>query len=138
MVDFFDLNEISAENAKITVENYYNYMINEFSYQSKYFKADLIEYFGYFTSSNNVPYTTSNTASSHNKSHQECVENLIQGLQLLFNSINNYFETIYLNLYTKMEKLDSSPNILKSFETFSSVAINFNMICQFHQDMKDH
>jgi hypothetical protein len=138
MVDFFDLDKISAENAKITVENYYKHMINEPTHQSTYFKADLIEYFGCFTSSNSVPYTTSNTASSHNKSHQECVKNLIQGLQPLSNSVNNYFETTYPNLYTKMKKLDLGPNVPKSFGAFPSAAINFNVICQFHRDMKDH
>ena len=37
-----------------------------------------------------------------------------------------------------MKKLDLGPNVPKSFGAFPTVGINFNSICQFHRDLKDH
>jgi hypothetical protein len=37
-----------------------------------------------------------------------------------------------------MKKLDLGPNVPKSFGAFPTVAVNFNIISQFHQDLKDH
>ena len=85
-----------------------------------------------------MPYTTANTTSSHCKEHQECVQNLIQGLQPISGSVNKHLETTYPVYYSKMKKLDLGPNAPKSFGAFPTAAINFNIICQFHRDMKDH
>ncbi|CAG8533887.1 9616_t:CDS:2 [Acaulospora morrowiae] len=74
------------------------------------FKSDLIEHFGY----------------------------LIKGLQPLSRSVNKYLETTYSVLYSKMKKLDLGPNAPKSFGVFPTVSVNFNIICQFYRDLKDH
>ncbi|CAG8641227.1 8033_t:CDS:2 [Paraglomus brasilianum] len=138
VVDFFNIDKVSARKSEAVVDKYCKHMFDDPTHQSKNFKTDLIEHFGCFADSNNLPYTTSNTASSHHKAHMECVKSLIQGLQPLSNSVNNYFEATYPNLYTKMKKLDLGPNVPKSFGAFPTVAINFNIICQFHRDLKDH
>ncbi|CAG8584859.1 4985_t:CDS:2, partial [Acaulospora colombiana] len=101
-------------------------------------KKQLWTEFALWAYSNNIPYTTSNTTSSHHKAHLKCVKGLIQGLQPLSNSINNYLENTYPALYNKLKKLDLGPNVSKSFGAFPTVTINFNVICQFHRDMKDH
>ncbi|CAG8841047.1 7709_t:CDS:1, partial [Gigaspora margarita] len=44
----------------------------------------------------------------------------------------------YPILYTKMKKLDLGPNVPKSFGGFPTMVINFNAICKFHRDPKDH
>jgi hypothetical protein len=139
IVDFFDLdNQIAVEDARIAVDQYYQHTLSVKSHQSKQFKKDLIEHFGGFADSNNMPYTTANTTSSHCKEHQKCVQNLIQGLQPISGSVNKHLETTYPVYYSKMKKLDLGPNAPKSFGAFPTAAINFNIICQFHRDMKDH
>jgi hypothetical protein len=37
-----------------------------------------------------------------------------------------------------MRKIDLGSNVPKSFGAFPTVSINFNSICQFHRDLKDH
>lgn len=139
MVDFFDLdNQMVAEDARIVVDQYYQHTLINTSHQSKQFKENLIEYFGGFADSNNLPYTTANTISSHCEDHQKCVQDLIQGLQPISGSVNKYLETTYPVYYSKMKKLDLGPNVPKSFGAFPTAAINFNIICQFHRDIKDH
>ncbi|CAG8619889.1 19720_t:CDS:2, partial [Gigaspora rosea] len=95
--------------------------------KSKEFSKESVEHFGAFTGNNNEPYTTSNTASSHNR-----------GLQPLSDAVNGYIKETYPALYTKMRKLDLGPNVPKSFGGFPTIAINFNALCQFHRNLKDH
>ncbi|CAG8446556.1 10837_t:CDS:10 [Acaulospora colombiana] len=138
VVDFFDIGRISARESEAVVDRYCKHMFDDPTHQSKQFKSDLIEHFGCFTDSNNMPYTTTNTASSHHKAHQKCVQDLIKGLQPISGSVNKYLETTYPVLYSKMKKLDLGPNVPNSFGVFPTVAVNYNIICQFHRDMKDH
>lgn len=139
LVDFFDLtNPVAVKEAQMEVNHYYDHTRTHSSHQSTNFAKGLIETFGGFTDSNNEPYTTANTASSHCSDHLECVQKLIKGLQPLSNSVNNYFNNTYPALYVKMKKLDLGPNVPKSFGAFPTAAINFNAICQFHRDLKDH
>jgi hypothetical protein len=145
VVDFFDLghasgadNQTAVGGVRIAVDQYYQHTNAHPSHQSKQFAKDLIEYFGGFTGSNNLPYTTANTASSHHEEHQKYVRDLIKGLQPLSNAVNKYLETTYPALYLKMKKLDLGPNTPKPFGAFPTVGINFNVICQFHRDLKDH
>ncbi|RIB28823.1 hypothetical protein C2G38_2156925 [Gigaspora rosea] len=114
VVDFFDLVKSRSEEDTIAVN----------------FEA--------FTGNNNEPYTTANIASNHCSEHWKCVRELISGLQLLTNAVNSYLQETYLALYTKMAKLDLGPNVPKSFGAFPTIAINFNVISQFHRDLKDH
>ncbi|CAG8765218.1 25409_t:CDS:2 [Gigaspora margarita] len=74
IVDFFDIDKISAEESEIAIDNYFKHMFDNPIHQSNQFKSGLIEYFGSFTDSNNLPYTTANTASSYNKAHQKYVK----------------------------------------------------------------
>ncbi|CAG8609428.1 10715_t:CDS:2 [Acaulospora morrowiae] len=139
IVDLFDFyNKIAVEDVRIAVDQYYQHTLAHPSHQSKQFAKDLIEHFGGFADSNNLPYTTANTASSHCEEHQECVQDLIQGLQPISKAVNKYIEATYPALYSKMKKLDLGPNVPKSFGVFPTVAVNFNVICQFHRDLKDH
>ncbi|CAG8777512.1 20058_t:CDS:2, partial [Gigaspora margarita] len=110
MIDFYTLsNPVVANNSKVVVDHYYQHTCHNPQHQSKGFKKQIAETFGAFTSSNNELYTTANMASSHNKNYQQCVNDLIQGLQLLSNAINNYFQKAYPILYMKMKKLDLDP-----------------------------
>ena len=79
-----------------------------------------------------------NTASSHCKKHQKCVQDLIQGLQPISGEISKHIETTHPVYYSKMKKLNLGPNVPKPFGIFPTVAINFNIICQFHRNVKDH
>jgi hypothetical protein len=128
---------MAVENARIVVDQYYQHTLTHTSHQLKQFKDDLIEHFGGFADSNNLPYTTANTTSSHCKEHQKCVQDLIQGLQPISGSVNKYLETTYPVYYSKLKKLDLGPNVPKSFGALPTAAINFNIICQFHRDIKD-
>ena len=139
LIDFFDLtNPSNIETTQNAVNQYYHNNLENPTHQSKYFKNSKIEHFGCFTDNNLLPYITANTAASHNKNHQECVQKLIEGLQPLSNEVNNYLEKTYPILYAKMMKLDLGPNVTRSFGGFPTASINFNSICQFHQDLKDH
>ena len=81
MVDFFELTDsIIAEEVNIIVDSYYRHTLENPSHQSNNFKNDFAEHFGSFTDSNLKPYITKNTAALHYLDHQECVQNLIQGL----------------------------------------------------------
>ncbi|CAG8819010.1 36020_t:CDS:2, partial [Gigaspora margarita] len=82
LIDFFDLtNFLATEIAESIVNKYYNHTLSNPSHQSDQFAKDLIEHFGCFTDSNNEPYVTANTASTHCQEHQKCVKKLIQELQ---------------------------------------------------------
>jgi len=139
VVDFFVLRNVKViEDSRMIVSQYYNHNLDNKKHQSKEFKKELVEHFGAFTGNNNEPYTTANTASSHNRDHLKCVQELIQGLQPLSDVVNGYIRDTYPALYIKMRKLDLGPNVPKSFGAFPTVAVNFNIISQFHRDLKDH
>ncbi|RIB01443.1 hypothetical protein C2G38_2150457 [Gigaspora rosea] len=141
VVDFFDLvKSTSEEDTIVVVDKYYSHNLNKDNklYRSKKFKKGLVEHFGAFTGNNNEPYTTANTASNYCSEHRKCVRKLISGLQLLFNAVNSYLQETYPALYTKMAKLNLGTNVPKSFGAFPTIAINFNVISQFHCDLKDH
>ncbi|CAG8848864.1 17785_t:CDS:2, partial [Gigaspora margarita] len=83
IVDFFDIDKISAGESEIAIDNYFKHIFDNPIHQSNQFKFSLIEYFGSFTDSNNLPYTIANTASSHNKAHQKCGELVFSELKLV-------------------------------------------------------
>ncbi|CAG8590376.1 1147_t:CDS:2 [Diversispora eburnea] len=135
IVDFFDLdNQTAVGGARIAVDQYYQHTIAHPSHLSKQFAKDLIEHFGGFADSNNLPCTAANTASSHREEHQKCVRDLIKGLRPLSNAVNKYLETTYPALYLKMTNLDLGPNIPKLFGAFPPSAsiiilsVNFTVI----------
>ncbi|CAG8836446.1 5547_t:CDS:1, partial [Racocetra persica] len=97
---------IQATNA---VDYYYFHTINNPSHRSHEFWANLIEHFGAYALYNILPYTSSNTASSHNSDHQICVNNLLQKLKPLSDSINQFFQDCYKNLYKKLNNLSWGP-----------------------------
>ncbi|RHZ71770.1 hypothetical protein Glove_253g25 [Diversispora epigaea] len=141
MIDFFNFtNFLVTTIVQEKINQYYNHLIDlKYSdYRSSQFKNNLIENFGCYTDSSNKPYVTANTTFTHCLEHQKCVQELIQGLQPLFDAVNNYFDVTYPVLYAKMKKLDLGPNVPKSFGAFPTVSINFNCISQFHKDLKDH
>ncbi|CAG8468951.1 7835_t:CDS:2 [Acaulospora morrowiae] len=139
VVDFFDLaNPTVAEDTRVVIDEYYVHNLNNKKHQSKEFRKELVEHFGAFTGNNNEPYTTANTASDHCIEHRKCVRELISGLQPLSKTVNIYFRETYPDLYAKMAKLDLGPNVPKLFGAFPTTAVNFNVISQFHRDLKDH
>ncbi|KAG9297445.1 hypothetical protein G9A89_020846 [Geosiphon pyriformis] len=127
MIDFFDLNNhLAVKTARVIVDQHYKQTL------------DLIEHFGCFTDNNNIPYVTSNPAFTHSQEHRKCVQDLIRGLQPLSDAVNNYINNAYPALYAKMKKLNLRLNTPKFFGAFPTISINFNSICQFHRDLKDH
>ncbi|CAG8592418.1 7575_t:CDS:2 [Acaulospora morrowiae] len=119
IVDLFNFyNQIVIENVRMVVDQYYQHTLTHPSHQSKQFAKDLIEHFGSFADSNNLPYTTANTASSHCEEHQKCVRNLLQGLQPISGAVNKYLKTTYPILYSKMEKLDLGSNFGSLFADY--------------------
>ncbi|CAG8817617.1 12409_t:CDS:1, partial [Gigaspora rosea] len=137
MVNFFVLpNAKVIEESKMIVSQYYNHNLNNKKHQLKEFKKELVKHFGAFTGNNNEPYTTFNTASNHYPEYRKCVQELIQGLQPLSNLVNNYLQETHPVLYSKMEKLNLGPNVPKPFGAFPTIAINFNVISQFHRDLR--
>ncbi len=83
MVEFFNLTDlIVAKDANEVIDYYYHYIFNNLSHQTKEFKKEFVEYFGFFTDNNNKLYIITNTVASisKNQDHQKCVKNLIQGL----------------------------------------------------------
>ncbi|CAG8498157.1 12633_t:CDS:2 [Acaulospora morrowiae] len=139
MVDFFDLdNSESVRVAQSAVDDYYEHTRKHVSHQSSQFINNLAEQFGCLTDSNIEPYVTASTVSNHSQDHRSCVNKLMQGLQLLSDAVNDYFGVSYPALYAKMKKLNLGSNVPKCFGAFPTVGINFNSICQFHRDLKDH
>ncbi|RGB31939.1 hypothetical protein C1646_670545 [Rhizophagus diaphanus] len=104
------------------------------SHRSESFWKNFIEYFGVFTLNNFLPYTSSNSASSHNIEHLECVNKLIHGLEQLSNSINQFLQKYYESLYKNLNKLNWGPFTPRQFRVFLIAVINFNMISDYHWD----
>ena len=119
------------------VSNYYSHTLNNPLHKSNDFWNEFVEHFGTYTSYNVLPYTSSNMASTHNIHHQECVDNLIYGLKLLSDSVNQFVQEYYEDYYVKLKKLDWEPFAPRSFGVFPMIAINFNAISGYHWDDKD-
>jgi hypothetical protein len=107
------------------------------SHGSKDFLNNFTEHFGAYARYNMLPYTSSNTASSHNILHRECVNNLLHNLQPLSNSVNKFVKEYYEHYYMKLSKLTWGPFAPRSFGIFPMIAINFNVISNYHWDEQD-
>src|SRR5437868_11211816 len=63
-----------------------------------------------------LPYTSSDTANSHNiEEHQECINNLLYALQPLSNSVNKFVNEYYEHYFMKLNKLNWGPFAPKPF-----------------------
>lgn len=130
-----DHNAITEANN--AVNSYYFHMIKEESHRSNSFWKDLTEHFGAYRSYTMLPYTSSETASSHNANHQGCVDNLLNALQPLSNSISRFVNQHYEHYYTKLSELTWGPFAPRSFGIFPTIALNFNVISNYHWDDND-
>lgn len=119
------------------INSYYFHTLKCPSHRSKSFWSNFIEHFGAFTLNNLFPYTSSNSASSHNIDHLKCVNELIHGLEQLSNSINQFVGNYYESLYEKLCKLKWGAFAPRSFGIFPMIAINFNTGSDFHWDEHD-
>src|SRR6185369_3667098 len=113
------------------VNVYYFHTLKHPSHRSDEFWSNFIEHFGAYTLYNPLPYTSSNTASSHNIDHQECVNNLLLNLKPLSDTVNRFLYDNYGEMYMKLRNL-SWPFAPKSFGVFPMIAINFNTISDYH------
>src|SRR5207247_2211616 len=116
---------------------YYFHTLEHPSHRSESFWKIFIEHFGAFTLNNPFPYTSSNTASSHNSDHQKCVDKLLYDLYPLSNSINQFLKKYYGNLYEKLSKLEWGAFAPRPFGVFPMIAINYNTISDYHWDEND-
>ena len=82
-----------------------NYIVRPNFVSQESFWKNFIEHFGAFALNNLFPYTSSNSASSHNIDHQECVNKLIYGLKPVSNSVNRFVESYYKGLCEKLSEL---------------------------------
>jgi hypothetical protein len=132
------LNNYNAiKQATKAVDNYYFHTLKNPSHRSDSFWKEFVEHFGAYTLYNVLPYTSSDMASTHNIDHQKCVDNLIYGLELLSNSVNQFVQEYYENYYIKLKKLDWGPFAPRPFGVFPMIAINFNTISGYHWDESD-
>ncbi|CAG8770755.1 914_t:CDS:2, partial [Racocetra persica] len=131
------LEQLDDPDAVTTASNiinwYYFHLLENPSYRSKEFWTNFIEHFGTYTRNNLLPFTSSNTASTHNINHHECVNKLLRGLRKLSKSINRFLQEYYVDLYTKLSKLSWGPFAPRAFRVFSMIAINFNTIRDFEE-----
>ena len=125
---------LQATNA---VNKYYYHTLDHPSHRSDNFWKDFIEHFGVYTRSNLLPYTSSNTASTHNSDHKKCVDDLLYDLKPLSDSVNRFLQYNYLEYYTKLSHLTWEPFGPRSFGVFPMIAINFNTISDYHWDEHD-
>ena len=130
-----DLNAVKL--ATNTINEYYNHLVKDSSHQSKSFKNDLVEHFGAYTLNNLLPYTSADTACTHNPDHLVCVNKLIQGLKPLSESVNQFAKDSYNNLYLKLKDLSWGPFAPRLFGIFLMIAINFNIASDYHWDHND-
>ncbi|POG59599.1 hypothetical protein GLOIN_2v1721053, partial [Rhizophagus irregularis DAOM 181602=DAOM 197198] len=119
------------------INSYYFHMLNNPTYRSRSFWKNLAERFGAFISYGDLPYTTFDTASSHNIDHQNCVNDLLFALQPISNSVNRFVNKYYEHYYTKLSKLTIGPFVPRTFGIFPTIAINFNVISNYHWDSND-
>ncbi|RIA93651.1 hypothetical protein C1645_761796, partial [Glomus cerebriforme] len=66
-----------------------------------------------------------------------CVDNLLNTLQPLSNSISRIVNQHYEHYYTKLSKLIWDPFIPRSFGIFLMIALNFNVISNYHWNNND-
>jgi hypothetical protein len=123
--------------AKETIDNYYFHTLNNPTHRSQIFWSNFIEHFGAFRSYSQLPYTSSNLASSHNIDHLECVNKLINAIQPLTNCINQFIKNNYEDLYKELNQLSLGPFVPKSFGIFPIITINYNIISNYHWDIND-
>ncbi|CAG8620279.1 2438_t:CDS:2, partial [Racocetra persica] len=119
------------------VNYYYFHTLNNPSHHSDEFWKNFIEHFGAYTRNNLLLFTSSNTASSHNVAHQECVDILLRKLGPLSTSVNEFVQEFYGNLYEKLEKLVWGPFAPRLFGIFPMIAINYNTTSDYHWDEHD-
>jgi hypothetical protein len=132
------LNDPNAvSKATDAVNRYYFHTLENPSHRSDEFWTNFIEHFGVYARNNLLPYTSSNTASTHNVEHQECVDTLLRDLEPLSISINEFVREYYEELYGKLEKLSWGVFGPKPFGVFPMIAINFNTISDYHWDEHD-
>ncbi|CAG8757928.1 19358_t:CDS:2, partial [Racocetra persica] len=95
-----------------TVNNYYFHTLEHLSHRSNEFWTNFIEHFRAYTRNNLLPFTSSNTASTHNIDHHEYINKLLQDLKALS---------------------DCQP----PFGVFPMIAINFNTTSDYYWDEHD-
>lgn len=127
----------AVEKAAKAINNYYFHTLDNPSHRSKHFWENMVEHFGAYTLYTTLPYASSDIASSHNVNHQGCVNNLLQDLLPLSGCVNKFFEDYYEELYTKLKGLSWGPFAPRSFGVFPMIAINYNVISDFHWDEHD-
>ncbi|RHZ70235.1 hypothetical protein Glove_274g41 [Diversispora epigaea] len=99
LIHLEELNNPNAiTKATDTINHYYFHTLNYSSHRSNNFWENFIKHFGVYIRNNLLPFTSSNTASSHNVEHQECVNILLRNLDPL----SIYDENIALELFNKL------------------------------------
>ena len=116
---------------------YYFHTLKNPSYRSKGFWKNFVEHLGVFVKNNSLPYTSSDMASTHNIDHLPCVHKLIHALEPLSNTINQFINDNYSNMYEKLSKLSWGPFAPKPFGVYPIIVINFNTISDYHLDSYD-
>jgi hypothetical protein len=127
----------AVSKATEALNSYYFHTIEHPTHRSESFWKNLAERFGAFISYSTLPYTSSDIASAHNIEHENCVNNLLYALQPISNSVNRFVNKHYEHYYTKLSKLALGPFVPRAFGIFPTIAINFNVISNYHWDDKD-
>jgi len=103
------LEDIDDQNALIqateAVNKYYSHLMSDKAHKSSDFCKNSVEHFGAYRRFTSLPYTSANTASSHNLNHRPCVDNLLNSLVPLSNHVNKFIKDYYGNMYLKLENL---------------------------------
>jgi hypothetical protein len=135
------LENIDDQNALIqatdAVNKYYSHLMSDKAHKSKDFCENSVEHFGAYRRFTSLPYTSANTASSHNLNHRPCVDNLLLSLVPLSNYVNKFIQDYYGNMYLKLRNLSWGPFAPKPFGIFPMIAINFNALSNYHWDKLD-
>jgi len=138
LVHLQQLNDQTAvTQATNAINKYYFHTLNNPSHRSNEFWKNFIEHFGTYTRNNLLPFTSSNTASTHNYQHKECVDKLLYELQPLSVCVNRFIQEYYGDLYQKLTMLTWGPFASRPFGVFPMITINFNTISDFHWDEHD-
>ncbi|CAG8597615.1 26886_t:CDS:2, partial [Racocetra persica] len=111
---------ILATNA---VNNYYFHTLEHPSHRNDEFWTNFIKYFRAYIRNNLLPFISSNTASTHNIDHHECVNKLLQGLKALSNCVNRFLQDYYEDLYMKLSGLSWGPFAPKLLDLCVLVAL---------------
>ncbi|CAG8589726.1 31890_t:CDS:2, partial [Racocetra persica] len=125
-------NPRAVMQATDAVNHYYFYTLNNSSHRSDEFWKNFIEYFGAYTQNNLLLFTSSNTTSFYNITHQECIN-----LGPLSTSVNEFVQEFYGNLYKKLEKLVWGPFASQLFGIFPIITINYNITSDYYWDEHD-